>query len=70
MEQGGVTVLVHCTSSQETWKPRLESFEPMVTKLRSGQGNLDNAEDQSNPYMSPSQANQKLWQIGCHNVTA
>ena len=32
----------------------------MVTKLRSGQGKRDDADDdQSNPYMSPSQATQK-----------
>ena len=45
----------------------MQSFEPMVTKLRSEQGNPDAATnaaaadttaDQSNHYMSPSQATQ------------
>jgi len=39
MKQGKVTVLVHCTSESlpETCIPSMESFEPMVTKLCSGQ---------------------------------
>jgi len=42
--------------------PKLESFGPMMTKLRSGQGKQDDAAtaDQSNPYMLPSQAIQKV----------
>jgi len=59
---------VHFESLQEACIPCLESFGPMMTKLRSGQGKRDDAEDdaadaaadQSNPYVSPSQATQKL----------
>jgi len=33
MEQGRVTVLVHCTTLPKTCITGMESFEPMVTKL-------------------------------------
>ena len=55
-------------SLPEACIPSLESFGPMMTKLRSGQGKRDNADadtdandatDQSNTYMSPETATQK-----------
>ena len=33
MEQGRVMVIVHCTTLPKTCIPRMESFEPMMTKL-------------------------------------
>ena len=49
-------VVWHCI---ETCIPSLEWFGPTVTKLCSGQRNPDDT-DESNPYMSPFQATQKL----------
>jgi len=56
-----------CTALPETCIPGLGSFGPSGTQLRSGKGNPDadtdatdaTADDESNPYMSPSQATQK-----------
>ena len=58
---------MHFESLPESCIPTLESFEPMVTKLRFGQGNPDAdtdaaaaaTADDSNPYMSHCQATQK-----------
>jgi len=65
---------MHFEPLPEACIPSLESFGHMVTKLRSGQGNPDAATDaaaadatadQSNLYMSPSQATQNVRE---HNI--
>jgi len=59
-EQSRITVCEQPFKSlQETCILSLESFGPMVVKKLSGQGNPDAAHE-SNPYMSASQATQKL----------
>jgi len=57
---------LHFESLREACMPSLESFGPMMTKLRSGQGKQDDAAaddeaaaDQSKHYMSHSQATHK-----------
>jgi len=66
MEKGSYgSYALHFESLLEACIPSLESFAPTMTKLRSGQEKWvaaaapDDAADQSNPYMSPSQATQK-----------
>jgi len=51
-----------CTALRVIAIPIVELFGPLMTKLCSGQGIRDDAAaaDQSNPYMSPSQATQKV----------